>query len=304
MNSSNKHLKSKIDEIGNFTSTHNNPPEDLIESFITELKVSKLYIPATQNGDEIVFEHLESDDGITVLPLFTSPEEYDGKSELQNYEFEFYAEIIADCDFKGAVINPESDEMFVAKEITDSLRANPLPKYNEDEIHDAHELKEIAANVTNERLVSFIRDESNFNNFDALIEVLSESVLLNVVSSPKDLSEISRDGIIATIEVGGFNLAVMTNGTEKYAVVFTSLEAITDTCDTASGLHYYYQVTSYDRILEFVLKNDLDGMVIDPSIEDYYIPRNVLLDIYENHPEIVNNPKYSEGIYYAFTMQP
>lgn len=302
MNSSNKHLKSKIDEIGNFTSTHNNPPEDLVESFIKELKVSRLYIPATHNDDEIVFEHLESEDGITVLPLFTSPEEYDGETELLNYEFEFYAEIIADCDFRGAVINPESDEVFVSNQITDHLRAKPLPEYSEDEILDAHELKEVAANVKNERLANFIRDESNFNNFDALIGVLSESVLLNVVSSPRDLSEISRDGIIATLEVGGFNLAVMTNGTEKYAVVFTSLEAITDTCDTSSGLHYYYQVTSYDRILEFVLRNDLDGMVIDPSLEDYYIPRNVLLDIYVNHPEIVNNPKYSDGIYYAFTM--
>ena len=302
MNSSNKHLKSKINELINFLDTHNNPPEDLFESFILELKVSKLYIPAVFEGDEVMFEHYESDDGLMVLPLFTSPEEYDGDNELKNYEFEFYAEIIADCDFDGAVINPNSDEIFVAQKTTDTLRVRPLAKFDDDEIFDANELKEIASTVRNEKLLSFIRDESNFNNFDGLIEVLEESVLLNVVSSRTDLNNLARDGIISAIEVGGFNLAVRTNGTEKYAVLFTGLDAITDTCDTDSGIYYYCQVTSHDKILEFVLKNDLDGMVINPSLEDFYIPRNVLLDIYENHPEILSNPKYVEGTYYAFTL--
>lgn len=302
MNSTNKHLKTKINEISNFTSTHNNPPEDLFDSFVLELKVSKLHIPAVIEGDEIIFEHLESDDGITVLPLFTSPEEYEGDNELRNYEFEFYAEIIADCDFDGAVINPNTDDIFIPRKFTEDLRVKPLGE-TDDEIYDAYELREIASTVKNEELLSFIRDESNFNNFDGLIEVLSKSVLLNVVSSSTDLSELARDGIITTIEVGGFNLSVKSTLQEKYGLLFTSRDKIADTCDRDAGLHYYCQITSFDRILDFILKNDFDGIIINPYLEDYYVPRNVLLDIYENHPEIMNNPKYMGGTFYAFTFK-
>lgn len=302
MNSSNKHLKSKIKEISNFTSTHNNPPEDLFDSFILELKVSRLYIPATAEGDEIVFEHLESDEGIMVLPLFTTPEEYDGDNELRSYEFDLYAEIIEDCDFAGAVINPNSDDIFIPKSTTEELRVKALPKVNEDEIYDAYELKDIASTIKNEALMDFICDESNFNNFDGLIDILADSVLLNVVSSSNDLSELSHDGIITALEVGGFNLSIKRTFQEKYGLLFTSLDKITDTCDTDAGLYYYYQITSFDKILEFILKNDLDGLILNPYLEDYYVPRNVLLDIYENHPEIMYNPKYMGGTFYAFTL--
>lgn len=302
MNPTNKHLKTKINEISNFTSTHNNPPEDLFDSFIMELKMSKLYIPAIIEGDEIIFEHLESDDGITVLPLFTSPVEYEGDNELKNYEFELYAEIISDCDFDGTVINPNSDDIFIPRKFTDTLRVRPLGE-TDGEIYDAYELKEIASAVKNEELVDFIRDESNFNNFDGLIAILPKSVLLNVVSSSTDLSDLARDGIITTLEVGGFNLSVKSTFQERYGLLFTSVDRIADTCDTDAGLHYYYQITSFDRILDFILRNDFDGIIINPYMEDYYVPRNVLLDIYENHPEIIRNPKYAGGTFYAFTFK-
>lgn len=302
MNASNKHLKSRIDEINNFMNAHNYPPEDLYDSFIVELKLSKLHVPAVMDGDEVNFEHLESDEGLEILPLFTSPDEYAGDNELMNFEFSFYAEIIADCDFGGVVINPDSDEIFVPKEVTETLRIQPSADVDDDEIFDAYELRDIAASTKNEELISFIRNESNFNNFDGLTELLSRSVLLNVVSSEEDLSKFERDGIIATLEVGGFNLSIKSTPFEKYGLLFTDLDAIKDTCDTDAGLHYYFQITSFDKILKFILANDLDGLIINPYLDDYYVPRNVLLDIYENHPEIMNNPKYRGATFYAFPL--
>ena len=302
MNSSNKHLKSKINEINNFIKTHNNPPKDLYDAFLIELKVSKLYIPGTFGEEEVNFEHLEAENGLMVLPLFTEPEEYSGENELGNFEFSFYAEIIADCGFEGCVINPNTDEIFVSKKFTEDMRVKELPDYDEDEIYDAYQLKDLAQSVKNESLVEFIRDDSNFNRFDELIELLSDSVLLNVVSSHEDLSDSAKDGILATLQVGGFNMAVKSEGMEKYGLLFTSLDAIRDTCDTEAGIHYYYQITSFDKILHVLLNHDLDGVIIDPYLNDYYIPRNVLLDIYENHPEIMFNPKYIGATFYSFLL--
>lgn len=302
MNSSNNHLKSKIAEIKNFTDAHNNPPEDLYDSFLMELKLSKLYLPADYDGEEVDFEHLESDDGIMILPLYTSPDEYRGDNELKSLGFEFYAEIIEDCEFNGCVIDPNSDEFFVPREFTQTLRSQSGFEVDDNEIMDAFELKEFASSLKNTELVSFIRDDSNFNNFDGLIDILSRTALLNVVSSHNDLSELAHDGILTTLEVGGFNLSVKTEGRNKYGLLFTNLDAIRDTCDTDAGLYYYYQVTSFDKILKFILSNDLEGIIIDPYSNDYYVPRNVLMDIYQNHPEIMRNPKFIGGTFYAFIL--
>ena len=302
MNSSNKHLKNKIAEIKNFTDAHNNPPADLYDAFLMELKLSRLYLPADYDHEDVDFEHLESDDGIMILPLYTAPGEYRGENELKNFGFEFFAEIIADCEFNGCVIDPNSDEFFVPSEFTETLRTQPGPDVNEDEIYDAYELKELAATVKNEELVRFIQDDSNFNRFDELIDILSRSALLNVVSSPDDLSEVVRDGILITLEVGGFSLSVKSEGMKKYGLMFTSADAIRQTCDTDAGLHYYYQITSFNKILKYILSNDLEGMIIDPYSNDYYVPRNVLIDIYQNHPEIMHNPKFMGGTFFAFEL--
>lgn len=302
MISSNKHLKAKISQIRNFTSTHNEPPLDLLESFFMELKVSKLYLPADFQGNEVNFEHLESDDGMMLLALYTAPEEYAGEMELKDYGFDFYAEIIQDCQFDGAIINPQSDAFYVEKIVMDALKTQESIDVDENEIYDAFELKQIADTVKNEELVKFIRNESNFNRFDELKEILSGCTLLNVVSSDTDLSDFSHNQIISTLEVGGFNLSIKSEGMNHYGLLFTSLDTIRSTCDTASGKNYYYQITSLEKILNFILMNDMEGVILNPDIDDYHIPRNVLLDIYHNHPEIIRNPKYAGATFYAFTL--
>ena len=48
--------------------------------------------------------------------------------------------------------------------------------------------------------------------------------------------------------------------------------------------------------------NDLDGIIINPALDDYYVPRNILLDIYCNHKDLIDNPKYRYGLHYAFII--
>ena len=300
MNQTNMHLKSKVDEVNNFLRAHNNPPVDLFDELLLELSVSRLYLPGSFGGEEFSFEHLESEEGLMLLPLYTSPDEYSGGSDLESFEFALYAEIINDFGFEGCVINPNSDELFIPGEYTKGLMAGQLPEADMDEAYDAEKLKEIALTVKNEKLASFIRNDSNFNRFDDLISLLADSVLLNVVSSSKDLSQKAEDGIIPTLEAGGFNLTVKSEGLNRYGLLFTDIDAIKRTCDTNAGLYYYCQVTSYDMILAVLLANDLDGVIINPQTDDYYVPRHVLLDIYKNHPEIMHNPKYMGAPYQSF----
>ena len=86
MNQTNMHLKSKVDEVNNFLRAHNNPPVDLFEELLLELSVSRLYLPGSFGGEEFSFEHLESEEGLMLLPLYTSPEQYSGDSDLESFE--------------------------------------------------------------------------------------------------------------------------------------------------------------------------------------------------------------------------
>ena len=232
--------------------------------------------------------------------MYTSPEQYSGDSDIESFEFALYAEIINDSGFEGCVINPNSDELFIPGEYTKGIMAGQLPEPDMDEAYDAEKLKEIALTVKNEKLVDFIRSDSSFNRFDDLISLLADSVLLNVVSSSKNLSQKVQDGIIPTLEAGGFNLTVKSEGESRYGLLFTDIDAIKRTCDTKAGMHYYCQITSYDMILAVLLANGLDGVIINPQTDDYYVPRHVLLDIYSNHPEIMRNPKYMNAAYNSF----
>lgn len=302
MNPTNRHLKSKVDEVNNFLKFHNSPPEDLFEELLLELEVSRLYLPGSFGAEEFGFEHLESEEGLMLLPLYTSPDEYSGESDLESFEFGLFSEIINEFGFEGCVINPNSDELFIPGEYTEGLRAEEMPEIDLDEAYDAEELKDIALTVKNEELAKFIRDDSNFNRFDDLIELLADSVLLSVVSSSEDLSQKAQNGIIPTLEAGGFNLTVKSEGESRYGLLFTDIDAIKSTCDTDAGIYYYCQVTSYASILAVLLANDLDGVIINPQIDDYYVPRHVLLDIFRNHPEIMRNPKYMGAPYQSFVF--
>ena len=302
MKPTNRHLKSKVDEVNNFLRAHNNPPEDLFDELLLELEVSRLYLPGSFGGEEFSFEHLESEEGLMLLPLYTSPDEYSGDSDLESFEFGLFAEIIKEFGFEGCVINPNSDELFIPGEFTEGIMARQLPEADMDEAYSAEELRDIALNVKNEELVNFIRSDSSFNRFDDLISLLAESVLLNVVSSSKELSPKAEDGIIPTLEAGGFNLTVKSEGESRYGLLFTDIDAIKRTCDTEAGMHYYCQITSYDMILAVLLANGLDGVIINPQTDDYYVPRHVLLDIYSNHPEIMRTPKYMNAAYHSFVF--
>lgn len=130
-----------------------------------------------------------------------------------------------------------------------------------------------------------------------MIGLFADSTLLNVVYSNSDLSGYAKDGVIAKDEVGGFGLTKMGRGDEDYVVLFTSTEPILRTLDRSEDYNYI-QVVNLFEIIKFILVNDLGGIILNPALEDYFIPRNVLLDVMEK--KLVEEPKYPNSFDYAF----
>jgi hypothetical protein len=160
-------------------------------------------------------------------------------------------------------------------------------------------LKELALSVRNDELKMFIRNDSNFNNHEGISRLLKESILLNVIVSMEDLSPNARKGVICRNEADSFILFTQESGREDYGVVYTDVDAIVS---HQKNLDYFYyaQVTNKFNVFSFMLSRDLDGLIINPGTDDYYVPRQVLLRLLD---ESLADADLENATRYAFVIE-
>lgn len=300
MTVTNKYLKSSISEISNFYKNNTKPPEDMYLNLLMELKVSELLIPVVFDGEKLSFPNIEVDDGTSLIPLFTSNDElkkYSDEFESFPNEIAYYIKMVNDFGFDGILIDAGSDEFCI-----DNVVLNKIPltrKVESDNAFDGIKLRDIALSEKNEKLKRFISKDSNFNKFDKLSKILLDSVLLNVVVSEKDLSEFVHDGVIDRNEADTFTLFTKNSGRDHYGTVYTDTDAIVSFHEDLE-FFYYVQVTNKYSVFHFLLSNDLDGIIINPGTDDYYVPRQVILRLLND--DLVNTD-FAEATRYAFPIE-
>jgi hypothetical protein len=300
MTVTNKYLKSSISEISNFYKNNTKPPEDMYLNLLMELKVSELLIPVVFDGEKLSFPNIEVDDGTSLIPLFTSNDElkkYSDEFESFPNEIAYYIKMVNDFGFDGILIDAGSDEFCI-----DNVVLNKIPltrKVESDNAFDGIKLRDIALSEKNEKLKRFISKDSNFNKFDKLSKILLDSVLLNVVVSEKDLSEFAHDGVIDRNEADTFTLFTKNSGRDHYGTVYTDTDAIVSFHEDLE-FFYYVQVTNKYSVFHFLLSNDLDGIIINPGTDDYYVPRQVMLRLLND--DLVNTD-FAEATRYAFPIE-
>ena len=300
MTVTNNYLKSSISEISNFFKNNTQPPEDMYLNLLLELKVCQLLIPVVFDGEKLSFPNIEVDDGTSLIPLFTSNDElkkYSDEFESFPNEIAYYIKLVNDYGFDGILIDVGSDEFCI-----DNVLLNKIPltrKVESDNAFDGIKLRDIALSEKNEKLKRFISKDSNFNKFDKLSKILLDSVLLNVVVSEKDLSEFVHDGVIDRNEADTFTLFTKNSGRDHYGTVYTDTDAIVSFHEDLE-FFYYVQVTNKYSVFHFLLSNDLDGIIINPGTDDYYVPRQVMLRLLND--DLVNTD-FAEATRYAFPIE-
>ena len=300
MTVTNNYLKSSISEISNFFKNNTQPPEDMYLNLLLELKVCQLLIPVVFDGEKLSFPNIEVDDGTSLIPLFTSNDElkkYSDEFESFPNEIAYYIKLVNDYGFDGILIDVGSDEFCI-----DNVLLNKIPltrKVESDNAFDGEKLRDIALNEKNKKLKRFIAKESNFNKFDKLSKILLDSVLLNVVVSEKDLSEFAHDGVIDRNEADTFTLFTKNSGRDHYGTVYTDTDAIVSFHEDIECF-YYVQVTNKYSVFHFLLSNDIDGIIINPGTDDYYVPRQVMLRLLND--DLVNTD-FAEATRYAFPIE-
>ncbi len=268
-NVTNNHFKSIMQDVGNFLKHGNELPYDLMKDFAGELKYTNLIMPANITDENLGFEEVFFETGMSMMPLFTDDDEFlkhESYFDPVPFELVFYIELIKSSQRSdGFIVNMESENFFLSRNLLTGLKLSKKAVYEGDAVEPGEALK-VAKTVTNDSFTGFIKTGSN--DYDELVGHLKNSFLLNVVyvENPNDLDYIS------CIDA---NLAVQSVGREKYGLLFTSLKNIAETTDEKC----MFQIANLNEFFEFILRNDMDGIIVNPGIDDYYIHRNNILRI-------------------------
>ena len=256
--------------------------------------------------DDLDFEVLsDENEEVKIIPLFTDADEFykyypsDSKYAPLPNEISVYTSIVNEYDLDGCAFNPASSEFILEKELFDAIILDDEFEIDEDaEDYSAEEMYDISQKTTNDSLVEFIRSDND--SFEELMLLLAESLLFNLAVSGSDLSQYAVDNIISKEDAGDFSICFTGDEDNHFGMLFTSVDAMRQTMDDEDENYYYYQINLFDDFLEFILLNDMDGIIINPGLDDYFITREYLLEAY--HGLTYNNPGFNRAADYAFIL--
>ena len=299
----NNHLRSAIKEFQKYLDKDEEAPQDVFIDLMGELNVSSLLIPGRIECESLNFENLVSEeDDSCAIPLFSDDEEFikycgeDHDMDPIACDFGYYLELIDSLDMDGIVINIESEDFFIESELLKDYPFSQIEYDEDEEGYGPEKLQEFAKDARNDSLREFMNAGSD--QFEALMNELQQSCLLNVVESDESLDGFAKDGIIAADDVDGFEMSTTEVDGEEFAILFTDIDAINET--KGDDANYYVQLALLDEFFEYVLTSDMAGIIINPGKDDYVIPRGYVLDAYGGIS--YSNPKFKRAIDYAFSI--
>ena len=291
-----KHLRNVIEDI---YSNDNRLTEELTSRLINEFRYSNLYIPAKRENNTLNFIIYE-DDEIKITPLFTDLDEFhkffkdEDIQALQN-SFELYQNILKTTDIQGYILNPSSEKYVFKKEFILAISNIPKTNFFTTNPYTEEELIDLKNSINNESLESFIEDRANVGDFEGLFEHMANSRLLALMLSDldikKDIISLKETEPIASMytdRVGGV-----------YATLFTS-EAKMESIATAR--HKYSQLINLATMVNFILTEDMDGLIINPESNNVLIPRASLLRYSLGFEKYANDERLSEAMFYIFNI--
>ena len=292
-----KHLRTVIEDI---YSNENQLTEELTARLIHEFRYSNLYIPAKRENDTLNFIIYE-DEGSKLTPLFTDMDEFrkfyknDENIQVLQNPFELYQNVLKTTDIDGYVLNPSTEKYLFKKEFILAIKNIPKTNFYTTNPYSQEELLSLKKSVDNTDLESFIGDRSYVGDYESLFEKMANSQLLGLM-----LSDLSIDKEIISLKQSGPIASMYTDNIGGvYATVFTS-ESKMDVINTDKNK--YSQLVNLATLINFILTEDMDGLILNPESDNVLIPRVTLLRYSLGFEMYANNERLSEAMYYLFKI--
>ena len=292
-----KHLRTVIEDI---YPNENQLTEELTARLIHEFRYSNLYIPAKRENDTLNFIIYE-DEGSKLTPLFTDMDEFrkfyknDENIQVLQNPFELYQNVLKTTDIDGYVLNPSTEKYLFKKEFILAIKNIPKTNFYTTNPYSQEELLSLKKSVDNTDLESFIGDRSYVGDYESLFEKMANSQLLGLM-----LSDLSIDKEIISLKQSGPIASMYTDNIGGvYATVFTS-ESKMDVINTDKNK--YSQLVNLATLVNFILTEDMDGLILNPESDNVLIPRVTLLRYSLGFEMYANNERLSEAMYYLFKI--
>ena len=292
-----KHLRTVIEDI---YSNENQLTEELTARLIHEFRYSNLYIPAKRENDTLNFIIYE-DEGSKLTPLFTDMDEFrkfyknDENIQVLQNPFELYQNVLKTTDIDGYVLNPSTEKYLFKKEFILAIKNIPKTNFYTTNPYSQEELLSLKKSVDNTDLESFIGGRSYVGDYESLFEKMANSQLLGLM-----LSDLSIDKEIISLKQSGPIASMYTDNIGGvYATVFTS-ESKMDVINTDKNK--YSQLVNLATLVNFILTEDMDGLILNPESDNVLIPRVTLLRYSLGFEMYANNERLSEAMYYLFKI--
>ena len=275
-----------------------------VDRFISELKHSNLIIAADLDSTSLKFR-LVRFEGKAYGLLFTDMAEFrkclsDDESGSHTYDFNVYKTIIQEGALDGYVINPASEGFFLKRDLVLAITDLPHHRYASDDAYTSSQLKTLKDSIDNEALEDFIRNPSNIGDYDGLFEMISDSTLLTLMLSDEDLSCFANDGVISMMETGPIGFLYLDEIGGQYATVYTSESKI---ANVATGYNKYSQLVNFSQLANFILNDDMDGIIINPNSDNVLLTREVLLEYSNLLERTCNDSRLNGAIFSLFLIE-
>ena len=291
-----KHLRVVIEDI---YSNNNKLNENLALKLINEFRYSNLYIAARKENNTLNFITYDYED-LKLTALFTDPDEFnkfhhEGDVQLLQNSFELYQNILKTTDIDGYILNPASEKYLFTKEFILTISNIPKTSFYTTDVYSGEELYEMYRSIDNSELEEYISDRNNVGDYEGLFEQLSNSQPLTMMVSDieinEDIIDLKKTGPVAgmyTDKVGGI-----------YVTIFSS----TDKMKSVNTQKFKYsQLVNLAMLVNYVLSEDLDGIVLNPESDNVLIPRSVLLKYSLGFERYANDLRLCDTLYYMFGL--
>ena len=294
--SNHKHLRVVIEDI---YANDNRLNENLALKLVNEFRYSNLYIAARKENDTLNFITYEYND-MKLTALFTDHDEFrkfhhEEDIQLLQNSFELYQNILKTTDFDGYILNPASEKYLFTKEFILTITNIPKTNFYTTDAYSAGELLDIYRNVDNRYLEEHISNPKNVGDYEMLFERLANSTILTLMVSDMefdndiiDLREIGPVAGMYTDKVGGI-----------YVTIFSSTDRIRH---VNTSKFKYAQLVNLAMLVNYVLVEDLDGIVLNPDSDNVLIPRSALLRYSLGFERYANDARLCEALYYMFAL--
>lgn len=293
-----QHLKTLIEDI---FSNDNKLTEDLLSKLINELRYSNLLIPARSEDNTLNFIIYEID-GLKFTPLFTDLDEFHKffKGEdlrILDNSFELYQNILKTNDVDGYILNPASENYILDKELVLSIKHMPKTFIQTSDSYSKEELYDMYLNMDNSSLEEFISKRENIGDFEGLFEEFSKSIILTLMISTREFD----DDIVDMTKTGPLAFMHIDNVGGKYAIIYSSRDKLNDV-NVDYKLFKYAQIVNLSTLVNYILLEDLDGLILNLDSDNVLIPRGVLLKYSRGFELYSNDDKLATAIFYMFKI--